>query len=179
MNMKYFKYIFPLVLLLSACDQHKGPETDSIAQYDSIYTIADIQWHQQYYPLLDRQVFSIDLLTEGLSFDSTYHIEGSGQNLYFSDIFLPLTDTLLQDGVYRMDSTANEFTFLPYMYFEGNITGCYMLDIQDSQMRRIIGFTSGEFEITSLGDDMRMEISLYMADSTSYHAIYQGPAIYR
>lgn len=173
-----FKYIFPLMAVLTACRPTPRPD-DITMPYDSVYVIADIQWHKQYYPLLDKQVFSMDLLTDGLAFDSTNRIVGTGMNLYFSDIFLPLTDTILQEGVYHMDSTAEAFTFLPYMHFEGNITGSYMLDIQQSQLKHIIGFTAGEFKLTSLGEDIRMDISLYTADSTHYRATYQGPALYR
>jgi hypothetical protein len=181
--MKIFHIILPLLVLLSACDPFKNTPTPNedkeLTEYDSVYVIADIQWHKQYYPKLDKQVFSIDLLTEGLAYDSAYHITGTGVNLYFSDIFLPLTDTLLQEGIYQMDSTAEAKTFLPYMHFEGNITGCYMLDIQEDQIKRIIGFSAGQFEIRSLGEDIRMDILLYLADSTRYRATYQGPALYR
>lgn len=181
--MRIFKYILPILLVLSACNSPypNSPEgkPDVNMHYDSIYVIADIQWHKQYYPLLDKQVFSIDLLSEGLDYDSTHHIVGTGLNLYISDIFLPLADTVLQEGVYRMDTTAKANTFLPYMYFDGEVSGCYMLDIQESKIQRIIGFTSGKFEITSKGEDIRMNISLYLPDSTEYRAYYQGPAIYR
>ena len=86
----------------------------------------------------------------------------------------------MQEGVYCMDTTAEANTFLPYQQFEGgNITGCYMLDIQESKIQRIIGFTTGSFEITSLGEDIRIDMSLYLADSTHYRATYQGPALYR
>ena len=78
-----------------------------------------------------------------------------------------------------MDTTASSYTFLPYMNFDGNITGCYMLDIQESSFKRIIGFTSGEFEIHYVGDDIQMDITLYQADSTCYRAVYQGPCINR
>lgn len=181
--MKQLQIILSVLLLLSACDPYNHSTitdgTNALTGYDSVYTIIDIQWHKQYYPLLDRQVFSIDLLTEGLSFDSAHHIVGTGLNLYFSDIFLPLDQITLQDGVYHMDSTANASTFLPYKYFEGNVTGCYLLDIQESKIQKIIGFSAGEFEITSINDDMYMDISLYLTDSTCYRATYQGPAIYQ
>ena len=175
------EYILLLLILMAGCRyQSNRPDVDNIVQYDSIYVIADMQWHQQYYPLLDRQVFSIDLLSEGLDFDSAHHIMGTGLNLYFSDIFMSMTDNELQEGLYRMDTTTAAQTFLPYQYFEGgNITGCYMLDIEESKIQRIIGFTAGEFTLTSLGEDIRMDISLYTEDSTRYHAIYQGPAHYR
>ena len=50
---------------------------------------------------------------------------------------------------------------------------------QHGKIQRIIGFTAGEFTLTSLGEDIRMDISLYTEDSTRYHAIYQGSAHYR
>lgn len=167
-------YLLPLLLLFSACQSNNAPKP-LVEPIDSIYTIADIQWHKQYYPLLEQQVFSIDLLSEGLSFDSANHIVGTGYNLYLSDIFLPLTDTLLQAGTYRMDTTAASYTFLPYMDFEGAITGTYLLDIQESKIHRIIGFTAGEMQLEWLSDeDIRVECWLYTADSTRYHATYQG-----
>ena len=55
-----------------------------------------------------------------------------------------------------------------------------MLNIQEGNIERIIGFTAGEFEIIAMGDDdIRMDISLYTADSTHYHATYQGPSLYQ
>lgn len=178
--MRIFKYILPLLVILTACQTTRKPHIDSVVLYDSVYVTADLQWHKQYYSLLNRQVFSIDLLSDGLTFDSAYHIQGTGLNLYISDIFLPMESTILQEGVYCMDTTAEANTFLPYQQFEGgNITGCYMLDIQESKIQRIIGFTTGSFEITSLGKDIRIDMSLYLADSTHYRATYQGPALYR
>lgn len=179
--MRIFKYILLLTVAMASCHPlPDGSDIDNIVQYDSVYVTADIQWHKQYYPQLDRQVFSIDLLSAGLSFDSTHHIVGTGMNLYFSDIFMPISERKLLEGTYCMDTTTNAQTFLPYQYFEGgNITGCYMLDISENKIQRIVGFTNGEFTITSLGEDIHMDISLYSADSTHYHAIYQGPTLYR
>lgn len=177
--MRITKYIFLLFILFVACDpsyNNNAPTDGVMTEYDSVYTLADIQWHKQYYPMLERQVFSIDLLSEGLSFDSTNHIVGTGYNLYISDIFLPLATTCLQSGIYQMDSTASSYTFLPYMYFEGNITGCYLLDIQESNIQQIIGFTTGTMQLEYIGEnDIRLDLLLYTADSIRYHAMYEGP----
>ncbi len=179
--MKKGYIILLLLAMLTACQHGNKNETEDAMPYDSIYVIADLQWHKQYYPLLDRQVFSVDLLTEGLAFDSAYHITGTGLNLYFSDIFLSMTDSVLQEGIYCMDTTTQVRTFLPYKDFEGgNITGCYMLDIQESQIQRIIGFTAGELQLEYISEkDICLDILLYTTDSTRYHATYQGPANYR
>lgn len=179
--MKHGYIILLLLVVLGACNPHNtGNVPDkALTDYDSVYVIADIQWHKQYYPLLDKQVFSIDLLSDGLAVDSAHHIVGTGVNLYFSDIFVPLTDSVLTDGTYRMDSVAGDYRFLPYMSFEGNVTGCYILDIQESKINRITGFTAGELTIRTEGEDMHMDILLYLADSTHYRASYDGPAMYR
>lgn len=181
--MKATKYLLPFLVLLVACDpsSHRDePTADKMmTEYDSVYTIVDVQWHKQYFPLLERQVFSLDLLSEGLVFDSTNLIVGTGCNLCISDIFLPITDTRLQAGTYFMDTTAADYTFLPYMYFEGPTSGCYLLDIKDSQLQRIIGFTAGEMRLEYIDDEnIRIDFLLYTADSTRYHAIYEGPVIY-
>lgn len=181
--MKRINYLLILLLLITSCRPNSGnrPEVENVlSMYDSVYVVADIQYHQHYYPNLDCEVYSIDLLSDGLSFDSAYQIVGSGMNLYISDVFLPDSCTTLQEGVYQMDTTAQPYTFLPYMHFEGSVTGCYMLDIRESQMNRIIGFSDGRMEIRWLdNDDIQMDILLYLPDSSRYHASYQGPALPR
>ena len=165
--MKQLYYII-LMLLLVGCIPHNNPNNPTGLQVDSVFTSAKIQWHGDYYNS-GHQVFSLDLLSEGLSFDSTQKIVGTGYNLYFSDIFLEKNDTLLQTGIYRMDTTAQAFSFLPYMYFEGNITGCYLLEIEDGRAKRIIGFTGGEIELLDV-EQMHMDIRLYTEDKKLYHA---------
>lgn len=177
--MKINNYIFFFIIFLVACNPRSQSDEPTfhktIADCDSVYLIADIQWHKQYYPLLQQQVFSIDLLSDGLSFDSSHHIVGTGCNLYLSDVFLPLTDTHLQAGTYQMDTTAAAYTFLPFMNFDGNITGCYLLDIQDNNIQQIIGFCAGQMQVEYISEtDIRLDFVLYTNDSTSYHAIYQG-----
>lgn len=181
--MRIIKYILPILLFLAACNPtHNGdePQPDSgMSAYDSIYYSADIQHHGNYYPGLDCEVFSIDLLSDGLAFDSSYHIHGSGLNLYLSDIFLPDGVSTLQDGIYHMDTTAQPFTFLPYMHFEGNVTGCYLLDIKEDNIQTIIGFTAGEMTVTTVGEEMVLDFVLYVDSTSRYHATYHGQALYR
>lgn len=184
--MKTIKYILPVLILLTACrPDGKNPDIDGgLKLYDSIFVSADLQWHKQYYPNLDCEVFSIDLLSEGLAFDSAFHINGTGCNLYISDIFLPCNSMTLQDGLYHMDTTAQPYTFLPYMYFEGEVTGTYLLDIKNSNLNRIIGFTAGEMKVHHSNGDINLDITLYVdtannSQASTYHATYHGPAIYR
>ena len=82
-------------------------------------------------------------------------------------------------GHYEMDSVATEMTFLRGMNFEGNITGTYLLHINENQIQKTVLFTGGGMDIEYLENDILLDILLYTADSTLYHATYQGPATYR
>jgi hypothetical protein len=176
--MKHTLYLL-LLLLCVACrpnGTHNPPSTPNTVKEDTLLITADFRKHGDYYNT-GHQVFAIDLLSDGLTYDSTYHIYGSGCNLFLSDIFT-LTDSL-PAGHYTMDSVAKDMTFLRGMYFESNITGTYLLLINQDQIQRIILFTSGSMDIEYIDDEISIDFSLYTADSSLYHATYQGPVMYR
>lgn len=175
--MKAYLYIVILVLAV-ACTPHNKPSqpTSTIQDADSIYTESDFRSYGDYYNS-GHQVYAIDLLSEGLDYDSARYIVGTGCNLYLSDVFAPKDSTLrLPAGTYEMDSVAKDMRFLRGMYFDGNVTGTYLLQIQDGQMQRITLFTGGKMTVDYVEDDMVMGFELYLADSTRYHATYTGPA---
>lgn len=176
--MKTFWYI-AILMLAVACQPHKTINKPTVVQIDSVYTIADFRAYDDFYES-GHQVYAIDLLSDGLEYDSTWHISGSGCNLYLSDIFVANNHTdSLPAGVYQMDSTAKEMTFLRGMDFEGNITGTYLLMIAEDQIQGITLFTSGSMTVEYQEDEVLLEFKLYTQDSTYYHANYNGPAIYR
>jgi hypothetical protein len=79
-----------------------------------------------------------------------------------------------------MDSVAKDMTFLKGMYFEGgNITGTYLLQIKDTAIQRIVLFESGSMDVKYTDQGTHLDFKLYTADSTYYHATYQGPSRYR
>ena len=146
---------------------------------DTTYIVADFRKHGDFHNS-GHQVYAIDLLSNGLEYDSVFHIYGSGCNLYLSDIFAHKDSTTrLPAGTYLMDSTAQEMTFLCAMDFDGNITGTYLLTISEDQIQRILMFTGGNMNVTYNDDNVVLDFNLYTKDSTYYHATYTGPAIYR
>lgn len=173
--MKYIVYTLLFILMVS-CQKNHNIIYPSRMPLDSVYTTADFRTHGDYYGI-GLQVYAIDLLSDGLVYDSTYHIYGSGCNLYLSDVFAK-TDTLIE-GHYVMDSTAKDMTFLRGMDFEGNITGTYLLQIRDDKIDKIILFTGGTMDVQYIENDIRIDFSLYTSDSTHYHAYYIGSADYR
>ena len=177
--MKNFIYILILVLLIS-CDppinRPPTPPTPAL-KMDSVYTTADFRSYGDYYNA-NLQVFAIDLLSEGLAYDSTFHISGSGCNLFLSDIFT--TCDSIPAGHYEMDSTAKDMTFLRGMNFEGNITGTYLLHINEDKIQQIVLFHGGSMDVAYTEEgSVHLDFSLYTTDSTYYHAQYTGPAHYR
>lgn len=172
--MKAYYYIV-LVLLLVGCVPPNRPTqpTDSL-QADSVYLMADFRYYGDYYQS-GHQVYAIDLLSEGLQFDSLGHITGTGYNLYLSDVFAGAADSLgLPAGEYEMDSVARENSFLRGMNFEGSVTGCYLLAIQQDQLKSITLFTSGRMQVEYEADDIVLDMTLYTEDSLVYRGRYVG-----
>lgn len=169
-----------LVLLMVACHPSNKPSKPSgLQQVDSVYTQSDFRAYGDYYNS-NHQVYAIDLLSDGLEYDSVWHISGTGCNLFLSDVFVHKDSvTRLPAGVYEMDSVAREMSFLRGMYFENNITGSYLLTIEEDQIQRIILFTSGTMTIDYQDEDVVIDFELYTADSVRYHGMYQGRAMYR
>ena len=166
-----------LLLLVASCNPINNPNTPTkpvIA--DSVFVCADFRKYGDYYKT-GHQVYAIDLLSQGLEYDSLFHIQGSGYNLFLSDIFT--TSKSLPAGHYQMDSVAKDMTFLRGMDFEGSITGTYLLQISQNKIQRLTLFTGGSMDVEYLEDEIRLDFKLYTADSTLYHATYQGPAMYR
>lgn len=174
------KHIYiAIVVLAVACQPHNKPSKPSGFQVDSIYTTADFRTYGDYYNS-GHQVYAIDLLSEGLAYDSAWQISGTGCNLYLSDVFALKNDTNhLPAGTYTMDSIAKEMSFLRGMSFEGSITGTYLLVIDKDQIQRILLFTGGNMTVDYVEEDIVLDFNLYTEDSTNYHATYNGPATYR
>ena len=176
---KEFLYIVILVLAVACTPHNKPTNPTTIQQVDSIYTESDFDSYGDYYNS-GHQVHSVDLLSEGLDYDSAGHIIGTGCNLYLSDIFIPKDSIVrLPSGTYNMDSTAKDMSFLRGMYFDGSVTGTYLLMIQNNQIQRIMLFAGGTMTIDYVENNIVIDFNLYLADSTHYHATYTGPATYR
>ena len=70
--MKAYWYI-AIFILAVACKPQNKPISSEILQLDSVFTTADFRMYGDYYES-GHQVYAIDLLSEGLAYDSTWHI---------------------------------------------------------------------------------------------------------
>lgn len=151
---------------MAACEVTPAPA--SREETDSVFVTAHIQCYGQYYPNIEKNVISVDLLSRGLLFDSLYHITGSGVNLYLSDIFVPLTDSVLTAGIYTIDTTAEEYTMIPAVDCHPGLTGAYLLRITDSSITDTLLFISGEMTVTQWADSVMLQFALSTAQGESY-----------
>ncbi|MGN0236425.1 MAG: hypothetical protein ACI4BD_09025 [Paludibacteraceae bacterium] len=162
MTRRFSAVIIATALLLTACHQQSAPAKPvSVA---SEFTSCYAECYGQAYDSVPLNVLALDLYSDGLCLNEQNKIEGSGTNLYISDIFLTaaMQDSLLSvfdnpDGLesigqstvtFRSDSLPSPCTFLPGMNFEGNPTGIYILTIADNAIAGIQVLDSGTFTLT-------------------------------
>lgn len=162
-------------LLLTACGSKSQPDTpDATPIADTVLTLARVQNHGQWYQDIDCNVLSLDLYSEGLHFNERGYIEGSGTNLYLSDIFLPLSDTLLTAGTYQLDTTALPYTALPGVAYDNTAAGCYILLIENNNIRQIILVSEGSFSLEEQDSTFALNFDLKTRDDKIYRATYVG-----
>ena len=168
--MKKALYIFTGVLL-AACTPKNNPVKPSVLETE--LTQGTMAFYGQYYHGLAQNVVSLDLYSKEITFDSLGYIQGNGTNLYLSDIFLSLSDTVPAMGTYLCDTTATEGTFLPGIDFEGNPTGTYLLQIQDAAISKIILCSDSSFVLSRDGDTTDIRFHL-ISDKQQYDVHYRG-----
>lgn len=126
---------------------------------------------------VEQNVIELDLYSEGLGLDSAGIIVGTGSNLYFSDIFLPSTEQQLLAGTYHSDTTGSAYTFLPGVDYEGNISGAYLLLIDNGILAGYTIFEDGSFVAEQDADTMRISFSMKYNEygvQKTYNAVFRG-----
>ena len=177
--MKERIYIFLWALcvigFVSSCKKHEpSPRRQLPVSYHTAYE----QTYGHCYDSVPYAVVALDLYSDSLSLDKDQHIQGTGYNLYLSDIFVP--DSLLEEGSYVSISSSETpvpFTFLRGKTYEGYPHGMYILDIEDSKVSRIQVLDSGAFVYRN--DSLLF--TLYYQNSegktTSYSCHFHGALI--
>ena len=157
--------------IMAGCSPKNGPVKPKTLDLE--LTQGSLLYYGQYYEGLEQDVVALDLYSKGIAFESLGHIVGSGTNLYLSDIFLPKGDSIPHDGFYRCDSTGAENTFLKGVDFEGNPTGTYILEIEESKLSRVILCSDSSFVWKSEGDTVDISFNL-IRNKQPYSAHFRG-----
>ena len=170
--MKKILYSWLLAIAVCSCSQNTpvGPRP----QVASEFVTGIEEDYGKYYDSVAHQVAALDLYSEGLTLDSLQRYQGSGTNLYISDIFLK--DSLLEVGAYRSDTTLEAFTFLPGKNFEGNPTGIYVVQVEKGKAFAVTVYTEGTMEVKQVHDstDITFHFPLQSAQKKEYTAHFRG-----
>jgi|GEM_PF-1215788 len=169
--------ILLLLPIFVACNNTQRPERRPLA--DTTFGKAySTQYGQHYLSRGVRQnVIDLDLYSENLSLDSLHHIVGTGTNLYLSDIFLPEGEDTLLAGTFVSDTTAAEYTFLPGVDYDSNISGAYLLNITDGNLTSYTIFTEGSFIVNREADSTHIHFTLKYTQGNvplTYEADFHG-----
>ncbi len=172
--MKPILYILILILGLVGCTKPNREVSD--IQSETVLDKGRTIFYGDYYAEegIAHNVVDMDLLSARLDYDSVGRITGTGTNLYFSDIFLHSTDTLLPAGVYTADTTAAVGTFLPGMNYEGGVSGAYLLHITDNAVTKIILIERGTFTLSYEGTETHIDFDLVTEHRQTYKGTFHG-----
>ena len=172
MKKEYFVILIGCLLSVMACTKrqpyvYRGLPSEYEIAYEEIYGHC--------YDSVPYAVVALDLYSDSITLDENHKIKGSGYNLYLSDIFVP--DSLLEEGTYKSDTTAQPFTFLPGRDYEGLPHGLYLLKIEEDHIASIQVLDSGSFVYRN--DSLLF--TLYYRNSygsrARYTCSFQGPLI--
>jgi len=174
------KKLLPLIVLvaLAACNPEKTYVSPNI--FPDRYTSGWEERHGRCYDSIPCAVVSLDLYSEGLTLDTTTRrMQGTGYNLYLSDIFVP-GDTLALGEYTSLTlnsqlSTLNyPFTFLPGRDFEGTPHGAYLLKIENGKLISYQLFDSGSFTVQdTTGGLTRLSFTLVYTNAENRSATYE------
>lgn len=169
-----------LIILLAAgsicsCTPHYSG--DNKGGLPTEYATAYQEIHGACYDSIPYPVVSLDLYSEGLELDQNHRMQGTGYNLYISDIFLPLqedTNTLrIHPGTYHSDTTALPFSFLPGKDWEGTPSGMYLLYIENNALQSIQLLDSGTIVVRDTSNNLiDLQFTLYYKNQYGYKATY-------
>ena len=168
--MKKVLYLLSIIAFaLSSCK----PFTPAVRQEFPVeYDLAYQEIYGHFYDSVPYAVVALDLYSEGLTLNKDHKMEGTGYNLYLSDIFVP--DSLLEEGEYHsfnssIHQSIQPYTFLAGRDYEGTPHGMYILSIGDGKVASIQVLDSGSFVYR--GDSLLF--TLYYRNSRGENCTYR------
>lgn len=139
------------------------------------YTSAWEEIYGRCYDSVPYSVVALDLYSEGLELDENHRMQGTGYNLYISDIFVE--GDALVPGEYRSlrpnSLYPKPYTFLPGRDWEGQPSGMYILYVEEGKLQSIQMLDSGYFVVTDTTEALTdLQFTLYYKNSYGSRATY-------
>jgi hypothetical protein len=167
------KKVFYLLAVIAFALPSCKPYTPTVRQaFPDTYTLAYQEIYGHFYDSVPYAVVALDLYSEGLTLNKDHKMEGTGYNLYLSDVFVP--DSLLEEGEYQsfnpsLNPSIQPYTFLAGRDYEGTPHGMYILSIGDGKIASIQLLDSGSFVFRN--DSLLF--TLYYRNSRGERCIYR------
>lgn len=142
----------------------------------------ELAWEERYghcYDSVPYSVVALDLYAGDLTLDSTHRMQGTGYNLYLSDIFVAAGSDSLLVGTYRSDTTALPYTFLPGRDYEGTPGGIYLLYVENGKLQSFQLFDSATFVLSDTTNGLKdLQLTLHYRNAynaaVTYETHFQG-----
>lgn len=166
---------------LTGCQQHNTPVVRTTL--DTVLTSGRLEYFGAFYKAegVDYDVVSLDLYGDGLGLNDDGKMEGTGTNLYISDIFVPNAQleqdhaqSVLPAGTYCSDSTAVLMHFLRGLDYDGSYGGSYVL-LMGATGYKVLPMTVGEMTVSYAGDTLVIDGSADLkGERRPYHFHYRN-----
>ena len=176
----YIVLLLAGLLSLSACKPVRYIEQTIFPEK---YTLAWEERYGQCYDSVPYSVVALDLYSDGLTLDSVHRMQGTGYNLYLSDIFVAAGSDSLQVGTYTsipQDSLSSftfhlsPFTFLPGRDYEGTPHGIYLLYIENGKLQSIQLFNSGTMVVSDTTNGLKdLHFTLHYRNANNADVTYE------
>lgn len=176
--MKNSAFYLPLLLLvglLAGCRPHRNTPSEK-SLYASDIRKAYLIYYGAYYAQegLPQKVYALDCYSDGLLLNQQGRIEGTGTNLYISDLFVDSSLEGLPAGTYTADTTGAPMTFLPGTDYEDQFGGAYLLRIEEGRLMAYTLLPHGTLTVAYEGDTAVLHFEGTTSQKTAYSADYRG-----
>lgn len=185
MKLSINTYLFLVLVFVSVVScRSNEPKFEYKYNLNPEYSWGQAEFYGTYYADVD---IDLNVLTLSLFSDSFYvynqQLAGFGQYLFLEDVFIPLGDTILPDGVYRADTLAQPFTFFPgeQLKVDGNSfdVGAFIYYIEKRSAFSMMKYIArGQFEVKTIGGVQSIVCDFVMSDSTKITGKFSGQLPY-
>ncbi len=145
------------------------------------YTWGYVVFYGDYYAdyLNKNNVLTVNLFTDSLKINNQNELLGYGQYLFLEDVFVAPSDTLLPEGIYRVDNSGEPFTIAPgindtidnQVYTLGAVINYYEPNPLKSTQKLIVG---GKMTVSRQGENYSLNCDFVLQDSLKLKGIFSG-----
>lgn len=186
--MRQIKFIYLLLMLFSVLQTSCYTDTPDYAypyNTNPEYTWGYAEFYGAYYKDYNNlnNVISLSLFSDSLYINNDNEISGTGQYLYLEEIYIPPTDTILPNGIYRISKGGEVNTITPgeivHVDKAEYVIGSYIYYIEKKSSyttRKLI--SRGTVTVSSNGTKKTVSCDLVLNDSSKIRGSFSETLTY-